>query len=533
MTCAYSVWRGGIVLSFRHRTIFLMGMLVIGLAALPSKADAAPESEQAAPDLHKTAGDNLSPGRPTLNSALKTTLYSPASHGLTALDYDAFLRHFGPDASGLPGDWGGDRSSIIEQAFGATPAPPEHILRDQAAPIRRFLLSQGINVQLSYKNETMWNVAGGIERGGDYAHEVALQLDTDVAKLTRLPALSGWSTHMAMIQRAGRSVTHDRVGERAVNLAEAYGTGGNVLVHLVYFYAEKQFFNNRVNAAVGRMPVTLSFASSPINCAFMSICASPMAFKGTPGNSVWPNSTWGGRLRLRPALDNFLAMGAYQVNANYGGISGWSWFNRGSTGVFLPIEDTWQPYFGPHGLVGHYKVGYAYNSSTYPNLLGAIPEGERKYAPTARAGHRHTFWFMADQMLWRTGKTQTSGGILFGGFIYNSATTSIFHQQEYIGLLAPSLVPGRQKDRFGIVFSHYKFSPLLRRGEELREDAGLNPGANLRGPQSDESVMEVFYGAAVMRGILFQPEYEYVVHPGGSTHIRNASVIGFKVTALL
>ncbi|WP_342627123.1 carbohydrate porin [Nguyenibacter vanlangensis] len=127
----------------------------------------------------------------------------------------------------------------------------------------------------------------------------------------------------------------------------------------------------------------------------------------------------------------------------------------------------------------------------------------------------------------------TSGGILFGGFIYNNASISVFHEQEFIGLTAPSVVPGRDHDRLGIVFSHYTFSFALRRGEELREAAGLSPGAGLMGPQSDEGIMEVYYGAAVWRGMLFQPEYEYVVHPGGSTHIRNASVIGFKATALL
>ncbi|GBQ26758.1 carbohydrate-selective porin OprB [Gluconacetobacter sacchari DSM 12717] len=475
---------------------------------------------------------------PPLRPTTGQTVYSPASHGLTALYYDAFLHHFPAGDSGLPGDWGGDRSAIIEQEFGATPAPPRHLLRDQAAPVRMFLLRHGVNIQLSYKTETLWNVAGGIERGGDYAHEVALQVDTDLGRLTHMAPLSGWTTHLAIIQRAGRSVTHDRVGERAVNLAEAYGTGGNVLAHMVYFYAEKQVLDNRLNVAMGRMPVTLSFASSPIYCTFMTICASPMAFKGTPGNSVWPNSTWGGRIRLRPALDNFLVLGAYQVNPNYGGISGWSWFNRGSTGAFLPIEDTWRPYFGRHGLVGHYKVGYAYNSSDYPDLLGPAPRGtlppsDRQGIRGSRPGHRHTVWYMADQMLWRTGRTETSGGILFGGFVYNSASISVFHEQEFIGLMMPGLVPARAGDRVGLLLSHYTFSPALRRGEELREDAGMRPGANLKGPQSDENVLEVYYGAAIMRGILFQPEYEYVVHPGGTTHIRNAHVIGFKLTALL
>lgn len=521
-------------MAFRYHTISALCVLVIGHVCFPSKVHAASRAVEAIPSASETTGGNIPLGQTKLSPTLKTTLYSPGSHGLMALAHDAFLHHLPPSSlNDLPGDWGGDRSAIIEQEFGATPAPPQHMLRDQAAPVRMFLLRHGVNVQLSYKNETLWNVAGGIERGGDYAHEIALQVDTDLGRLTRAPWLSGWATHMAIIQRAGRSVTHDRVGERAINLAEAYGTGGNVLAHLVYFYVEKQVLGDRLNLAAGRMPVTLSFASSPIYCTFMTICASPMAFKGTPGNSVWPNSTWGGRVRLRPALDNYLAIGAYQVNANYGGISGWSWFNRGSTGVFLPIEDTWNPYFGRHGLVGHYKVGYAYNSSTYPDLTGTVPLSEQRDVRRHSPEHRHTIWAMADQMLWRTGKTETSGGILFGGFVYNTASISVFHEQEFVGLMAPSIIPTRSADRFGIVFSHYKFSPALRRGEELREDAGLSLGANLHGPQSDESVMEVYYGIAAWRGFLFQPEYEYVVHPGGSTHLRNASVIGFRASALL
>ncbi|WP_342627133.1 carbohydrate porin [Nguyenibacter vanlangensis] len=469
---------------------------------------------------------------PRLKSMLPVNLYSSTNGELAALDDDAYFRHF-PALDVLPGYYGQDRNSIIVRDFGATPSPPQHLLPESMAPIRRFLLSHGINVQLTYVSEPMWNVAGGRERGGDYAAQLSLQLDTDLKRLTHLAFLDGFTTHMMILQRSGRSLTNDRVGDHDLNLVGVYGVGNNVIAKLGYFYIEKDILDHRINLAVGRMAVAMDFATSPVYSSFLSIGLAPIALKTAAGFEATPNSVWGGRARLRPFLDNYLSFGAYQVSPNYGGISGWSWFEPGSQGVILPVEDAWTPYIGRQGLVGHYRVGFAYNSVRYPSLAGTIPAQSITEIHMGGPRHRDSFWVLGDQMLFRTGHTEYSGVIAFGGYVHNTQSITTFQDQIFGGLLTPSPIPGRKDDQFGFLFSYYHYSTTLRRGEEIRISDGLSPGKNIYGPQSDSNSIEVFYNIPVFRGIRFSPDYEYFVRPGGSSYLRSASFVGFKTSILL
>jgi carbohydrate-selective porin OprB len=53
------------------------------------------------------------------------------------------------------------------------------------------------------------------------------------------------------------------------------------------------------------------------------------------------------------------------VNPNFGGRSGWDWFEHGATGLSIPLEVGWTPSFGPNHLLGHYKV----DSTMTPRLI--------------------------------------------------------------------------------------------------------------------------------------------------------------------
>ncbi len=205
----------------------------------------------------------------------------------------------------------------------------------QLSPYRNWLAERGFSFEFSYKGEAMANVGGGISKGMSYAHELTFNTRWDLGKLL---GLDGWILHAVMMERAGREVSYDHVGEHHVLLSEVYSLSGHAAAHLADIYLEKSFFNNRLNINIGRITLTHTYATSVLLCTFMVQCSAPPAIKADEGWSVYPKANWGGTLRFKPTRDLTLRTGVYRVGALTENPSGWAWGSEHSTGVMLPID---------------------------------------------------------------------------------------------------------------------------------------------------------------------------------------------------
>jgi porin len=362
-------------------------------------------------------------------------------------------------------------------------------------------------------------------------HELTLQMNFDLGKMA---GLEGWSMHTLLMNRAGREVSHDMAGEYYVNLMEVYGLSGHVVAHLVDLYAEKQFLNNRMDITFGRMSLTHVFATSPLICSFMVTCSAPVALKLDPGFSVYPKATWGARVRFRPTRDTMVQLGAYQVSPLNGNPSGWSWGSEDTTGMMLPIEFTWQPFLTRNRLPGHYVFGYAHDTSRYADQLGNKPASLLSQPGRERSAPMDIFWFEGDQMIYRMGgRNQMAGGYLMAGYIHNTPHVSTISDEAYGGLSFNGLIPTRLTDRLGILYSWYHVSDRKRLGQMYALDAGMPLGAQVRGLQTDSHVIEAYYAIDAMPGVTVQPEFEYMIRPGETSHIPDAALVGLKVIANL
>lgn len=415
----------------------------------------------------------------------------------------------------------------LSAGYYASSEAPGHIL-PQISAFRSRLQRYGVTFQFTYKGEAMADVGGGISRGMDYVHELTLQTQFD---LGRLFGLNGWTVHTLLMERVGREVSHDRVGDYNISLMEVYSLSGHSVAHLTDMYAQKSFLGNTVDLAFGRMALTHVFSTSPLLCSFMMTCSAPVAIKLDTGFSVYPKATWGGRVRLRPTRDTLLQVGAYNVSPLDEDISGWAWAGEKSTGLMLPVEFTWQPFLGPRRLPGHYVLGFAHDTTRYADNLGSVPAGTAR----AHAGEaRDTFYLEADQMIYRKGGTnQMAGGYVLGGYIHNTPDVSVISDEFYIGSSLLGIIPYRPHDRFGVMYSYYQISPRTTEGQRLRMDAGLLPGGHANGAQTHAAVLEAYYGVPVYPGILVQPEFQYMMRPGETSHIPNAEVVGLKVIGTL
>jgi hypothetical protein len=82
---------------------------------------------------------------------------------------------------------------------------------------RPTLLDLGIDLGFAYASENAGVVSGGKRVGIDYTHSVAFQADVDWAKLA---GMTGFSTHLAVIERAGRNTSSDYVGDHINDVQE-------------------------------------------------------------------------------------------------------------------------------------------------------------------------------------------------------------------------------------------------------------------------------------------------------------------------
>src|SRR5580658_7640539 len=305
----------------------------------------------------------------------------------------------------------------------------EHLFGDWWGA-RSYLEDKGIYLTFDALTEFAGNVSGGVKQGSTFANQVAFTADIDWQRLAGVP---GFSTHVIIVNRSGANDS-TLFGDHLLPVQEIYGAGGNVALHLVSAFAQEKLFGGRLDIAAGRMNVENDFASSPLYCNYMNnvLCGDPKALPGGDiGHSAYPDGVWGGRVRVRPRPDMYIAVGVYEVSQGlYGNDfrSGFEFDDAQNSGVYVPVEIGYEPKLGDANLPGHYKIGFGYDSSntfTYFSSASTTPPGAK---PPTHTGNTQV-WFLADQMLVRQGPGPQDGIIVMGGYIHNDPINSVYADQ--------------------------------------------------------------------------------------------------------
>ena len=409
------------------------------------------------------------------------------------------------------------------------PPPPvsDHLFGDWGG-LRTQLHDLGIDLTLDWTAEVAGNVSGGVQRGATYAGQVGLEADVDWEKLA---GFKGFSTHVVLVNRQGANDSN-LFGDHLIPVQEIYGAGGNVLVHLVYAYAEQSLLDGRVDIAVGRMPVLNDFDASPLNCNFMNngLCGNPKQLPGADiGMSSYPDAVWGGRIRVRPTVQTYIQTGVYEVNqglyTNQFYRTGFEFNGARDSGVEIPVEVAYEPLVGPQALPGHYKLGFAYDSSTNQQFFDSAAG---LLSGTRATGNKTNYWVAADQMIFRNGPGATDGIILLAGYVHSDPSLSVYTDQVYVAALDRDFWPARPLDTIGILLNYQHVSDQLATEQELDASFGLPIANGATGVQTHEAILEVNYDIHVARGVSFQPDFQYVFRPNAQTNVKDAAVFGFK-----
>ncbi|WP_421555069.1 carbohydrate porin [Pseudomonas kitaguniensis] len=413
---------------------------------------------------------------------------------------------FSADSKWMTGDWGGERTKLIEQ---------------------------GIDIKADYVGEVGGNLHGGFnnDKTARYADQFGLGVALDLQKLW------GWDNTQAKIQltnRNGQNISNDRIGDpRAGTLSssqEVYGRGH--MVRLTQFWIQHQMFDNKLDVKLGYFGEGEDFNTFPCDFQNLSFCGSQV------GNYVntwynWPVSQAAIRVKYNITPELYAQIGAYNQNPSqleHG--NGFKLSGSGTKGTVIPVELVWSPKV--NNLPGEYRVGYYKSAADAADVREDVNGNDA--ATTGQAYRTHSskkgYWFVAQQQLTTHNGDASRGLNIAANATFHDKETNLVDNYQSLMLVYKGPFDARPKDDVGIGAARLHVNDDVRKNAELSNDAGGFTDYSQAGfspLRSTEYNYEVNYGFHVTNWLTVRPNLQYVTHPGGVDKVDNALVAGLKI----
>jgi porin len=430
--------------------------------------------------------------------------------------------------------------------------------------LRAALAKMGVQLTFSYYGEALGNPSGGVRQGLIYQGRLGTIVDADLDKLL---GWSGATFHASIHQIHGRGLSAGYVQ----NLMTVSGIEAPATTRLFNLWIE-QTSGDKANLRVGQFTAAQEFfVSQNANLFVNSTFGWPVitAQNLPSGGPAYPEATPGVRLKLTP--NDQLTLMAAIFNGDPAGPGPDNPVARDRYGLAFRVRD-------PPLLIA--EIDYAYNQAA---VEGSVHQEGSRHQPKQRptdskpqssglpgvirlgawyhtAGfadqrfdrqglslsdprstgqplqHRGNFGVYAviDQMLWRVPGSNDQG---LSGFTRASASPSDRNLIDiYVdaGLTYKGLVAGRPDDLAGLGFAVGRISSQAAAADQDMIVFTGNPM-----PIRDyEAVVELTYQARITKDWSVQPNFQYILHPGGNvpnprdptgaSRIPNAVVIGAR-----
>lgn len=427
-------------------------------------------------------------------------------------------------------------------AFAQTPPPESNSIWEQDtlsgdwSGERNWLGNHGITVNLSETDEVFGNVSGGVHQGAVFEGLTKMGLDFD---LQRLAGWNGATFNISALQIHGRGLSDDNIRNLLTvsNIEAARGT------RLDDFYLEQNLFDSILNVRIGQFAADEEFLTSDVAGTFLN---STFGWPGILANDLpnggpaYPFATPGLRVRVnandRASLQAAIFSGnPLGTNGNPGGI------HFPIDGVFAIVEASYStmPGKGKPGLGGNFKIGGWYNSLSFDDLH--LDNRGQSLASPASSGipAMHTgdygLYLSADHQLYRVNGTDDGGLSGFARFaVAPQQSRNTISAYVDAGLTWKGTFPTRDDDTVGVAVAWANVSDALR---SLDLDRNFYTG--VESPvRSSEMVLEVTYQAPITPWLTLQPDFQYVIRPGGNVPqpndptqaVKNAAIFGLRAS---
>ena len=421
--------------------------------------------------------------------------------------------------------YGGDSAQSVpvnERSFqeGTVILPADHLFGDWLGRLPGWEAS-GFKPTLTWLTNFAGNPVGGREQGFTECENLGLDLVFDLEKSR---GICDTYFHVSMSQRSGESLTNQYIG----NVFSTQQVFGGETFRLVNVDLQRYFCDRTMDVRLGRIAVADDFMVSPYFWYFMSggINGNPAAVNiNAPGMNGYPNATWAARVRAATTPRTYAMLGVYngdpdiRNNDNHG----CDFSMRGP--LFAIAEVGYQRNGQPEdeGKLGNYKLGGYYNGGSFDKFSAS------QFAPGIGppAGTEQGNWgyyALFDQVIFQPyGKDDPHAMGIFGS-IAVAPDQSINQLPFFVngGTLIRGVNPSRPTDTLGFGVIYGKFSRDLQAAQQLAQ--ALAPTV---GVQEYELVFECAYRIRMRNGAMFfQPDFQYIVNPGGAHQYADAFQVG-------
>ena len=409
---------------------------------------------------------------------------------------------FSADSKWMTGDWGGERTKLIEQ---------------------------GIDIKADYVGEVGANLHGGYndDKTARYSDQFGLGVALDLQKLW------GWDNTQAKIQltnRNGQTISNDRVGDpRAGTLSssqEVYGRGH--MVRLTQLWIQHQFLDGKLDVKAGYFGEGEDFNTFPCEFQNLAFCGSQVGNWATNLWYNWPVSQAALRIKYNITPELYAQIGAYNQNPlqlEHG--NGFKLSGSGTKGTVLPVELVWSPKV--NDLPGEYRVGYYKSTAPADDVKVNITTDGEDYRVR---DSKHGYWFVVQQQLTSHNGDAARGLHIAANATFHDKATNIVDNYQSLMFVYKGPFDARPKDDIGIGAARIHVNDDVKKSAELiNASIGATDYSDpLYTPlRNTEYNYELNYGFHVTNWLTVRPNLQYITHPGGVDQVDNALVAGLKI----
>jgi porin len=380
---------------------------------------------------------------------------------------------------------------------------------------RTRLGDRGIALGANEILDTQGNVSGGVRQGAVAMGRLALELDADFEKLAEL---KGLTFHATAFQIHGRGLSANNLNN---NLMPVSNIEAERAFRLFTAWFEQNMFDDMASLRFGQLAADDEFAASEYGGLFINATfgwSADLANSITNGGPAYPLGAPGVRLRLGQNKPWSVMAAVFSGDPGPGDRSAQT---NNASGTKFPLENgtlyiTEAAYAYDAGLPGTAKLGFWYHNGNF---------GDQRYDNTGLSladpgstgvagphGNNYGLYGVVDQMLWKADDGDRGIGGFARFFLQPEADRNQIAWEVNAGLNAKGMLFGREEDVLGLAFAYARIGGRAR---GLDEDTNIFNGSTA--PVRDyESVIELTYKAQITPWLALQPDFQYVMHPGGN-----------------
>jgi porin len=359
-----------------------------------------------------------------------------------------------------------------------------------------------------YIADVMGNPSGGQKQGTVYDSSLNLPLTVHLEKL--VPGWDGATLFGNVLWIAGRSLSADYVGD----ISGTSNIAGDDTVRLQELWYQQSFWESRASVRAGLLDADGNFFTSDAASLFVNGTFGAFTHVGAnlPNPPFYPMASPAVRLYIEPAPQFYFQTGVFKgnsgtqeenrngLNYHFNGDDGALVFSEVGCRVNRATDDT--------GLAGTYKLGSFVDTANFHNLATGDSEGPD-----------YGIYAVVDQELYRS----DSRKVWFfarGGVAPADINTVAWYLDG--GFNFSGFIPGRPDDTIGIAAARSWISSDY----QGTASSGSTP------PFSAETVIEATWRIRILPWWTLQPDFQYILNPGGGQHSPDATVIGLRTTVV-